>query len=178
MKATTCALAVVACAVSSAMANNDARLIALRFNNAPLSHVAQVYAKLSGKSVTIREGVWATLTLVTEKSLSVDSTLAAVEEALRKQNVAIIRSGPSAIVIDWVDPRLPHPVAPSDIRRSTNSGTVAASTWTNLSDHERSQIREAVRTRAQLSHRTNTSFAPSGSGPLRTNAIATVTTQE
>ena len=85
------------------------RMVAMRFNNASLPQVAQYYAYMTSNSVTIDDGVFATVTLVTEKQLTLPEAQVFMEQVLRKQNVGIVKTSTNACVMRWIDSTLAHP---------------------------------------------------------------------
>jgi len=74
----------------SAMAQE--KMVMLNFSNAPLDHVLDFYEEVSGLSVTVAKATYPTITMRTEKRLTVPETLSLIESNLARLGIALVKA--------------------------------------------------------------------------------------
>jgi type II secretory pathway component GspD/PulD (secretin) len=122
------------------------RLISMRFDNAPATHVAECYSELVGKPVQVETGVCGTVNLRIEESVPPAEALRLIEEALRKQNIGICTTPTNTLVLKWIDASI------ATNRAQRFQPTVNSNLSNQLEAARRTlieRLREADRARAQ-----------------------------
>ena len=93
-------------------ATHRTRTVAFRLVRAPLDTVLEYYFDLGGKIVVADKGVVASVTLETDRDVTVPEALAMFERALAEQGIVIIPVGTNAFKASWADEKRKGP-APS-----------------------------------------------------------------
>ena len=79
-------------------------MLTFRFMNTPLDVVLSDYAEKAGKRVEVVKGTHATLTLKTDRAVSVSTYCRIVEDALASMNIGLFPIGTNRLVAAWIDP--------------------------------------------------------------------------
>ena len=74
----------------SAMAQE--KMVMLNFSNAPLAQVLDFYEEVSGLSVTVEKAEYQTITIRTEKRLTVPEALSLIESNLAHLGIALVKT--------------------------------------------------------------------------------------